>query len=138
MSWLYCSVGSVWIRLGALQCRIAVTRLVCTICIPLKPWYRPTCGLSDGGRPLEKRSSMSSAMREMHPVGEVGQVELAAVHGARDVCAVEIAGVIHAIGNGVDQRIVVYRIGLALDHRAAPARSVSNIGPRPCGAQRRE
>jgi len=62
MSWLYCSVGSVWIMLGFANCLSAQTKLVKQSCIPLNPEKRPGCGARFGGRPLLNRSSTSMAI----------------------------------------------------------------------------
>ena len=55
----------------------------------------------------------------MQPIGQVRQVQLQAVHGPRDVRAVKITRMIYAVGDRIDQRIVVHRISFPLDHRAA-------------------
>jgi hypothetical protein len=51
----------------------------------------------------------------MGNVRDIGQVDFHSVHHARNVTAVEIAGMIDAVQAGIDQWVVVYGINFTLD-----------------------
>ena len=117
-SWLYCSVGSEWMELGPAIWRMAQARLVMLNCMPLNPELTPGSGVRLAGRPCVESIVHQHRDQRVGPVGHGGEIDLPGVQQAGDVAAVEIAGFVQDAGFGIDQRIVVGRIDLALHHGA--------------------
>ena len=59
----------------------------------------------------------------VHQIGQIGDRDFQRVHRERDMAAVEVAAVQHALVVGIDQRVVVRAVQLVLDVAAHPGQA---------------